>query len=507
MATTTGIEDRVPLQSGVSKTRAETGFLAGSGQAKGVLHRSGNGAAPRFLAGADMMLIALLGCAATLWRFHLSWSEFWKPRDSVPVQHHLVFLTCYCVVFLLIGSARGLYQFPHGRSVGAQLMELTKTMLWVSPIQMSLIYLSGEKTISRMVIAITTIGSLPLLLLWRSALHRWTLAGVSGLRNVLIVGAGKEGQMLRARFETNPQLGLRCLGFVDRCVAGRASDCDEHSPVLGGVEDLETIIKQKFVDEVLITLPEDRMMVREVAIRASNAGADVRVVPDLYDGFALGATVDYLGDLPTITLHQRTVPILQLAIKRMIDVIAASLALAVISPLYLLIMMAIKLDSRGPVFFNSVRIGRKGKPFTCHKFRTMVSNAEELRQSVEHLNERHGILFKIADDPRKTRVGYFLRKYSLDELPQAWNVLKGDMSLVGPRPPIPGEFSQYAIDHFRRLDVVPGITGLWQVEARQNPSFEDYIRLDLYYVENWSLWLDIKLILRTVRVVLAGTGR
>ena len=152
------------------------------------------------------------------------------------------------------------------------------------------------------------------------------------------------------------------------------------------------------------------------------------------------------------------------------------------------------------------RIGRKGRTFPCYKFRTMVHNADRLKAELEHMNERDGVLFKIANDPRITRVGRLLRKYSLDELPQFYNVLKGDMSLVGPRPPMAAEVEQYDLAHLRRLDVLPGMTGLWQVEARQDPSFDSYISLDTAYVENWNLMMDMRILARTVGVVLSGTG-
>jgi lipopolysaccharide/colanic/teichoic acid biosynthesis glycosyltransferase len=208
-----------------------------------------------------------------------------------------------------------------------------------------------------------------------------------------------------------------------------------------------------------------------------------------------------------MTLHYRTIPALQLMIKRSVDAVMSGFALLVLSPIFLLIAILVKLGSKGPVFYNSVRVGKKGKTFVCHKFRTMVADAEERKESLLHLNERREILFKIANDPRLTGLGRFLRKWSLDELPQFWNVLKGDMSLVGPRPPVPGEFEQYALEHFRRLEVLPGLTGLWQVERRQSPSFSEYIEMDLKYIDSWSVWLDIRLILKTFYVVFAGTGR
>ena len=192
--------------------------------------------------------------------------------------------------------------------------------------------------------------------------------------------------------------------------------------------------------------------------------------------------------------------------KRGLDLALSSLILIAISPVLLAIAIAIKLDSHGPVFYRSERIGKKGRVFNCMKFRTMVREAEKRRAGLMNMNERESVLFKISDDPRITKVGRFLRKYSLDELPQFFNVLRGDMSIVGPRPPMAGEVREYKLSHLRRLDVTPGITGLWQVQARRDPSFDHYISLDLTYIEKWSIWLDLKIIIRTVGVVFTGTG-
>jgi exopolysaccharide biosynthesis polyprenyl glycosylphosphotransferase len=189
-----------------------------------------------------------------------------------------------------------------------------------------------------------------------------------------------------------------------------------------------------------------------------------------------------------------------------VDVLFSFALLIFISPLLLAIAIAIKLDSPGPIFYRSERIGKKARVFRCIKFRTMVCDAETRRAGMMHMNERDGVLFKVSNDPRITKFGRFLRKYSLDELPQFFNVLYGDMSIVGPRPPIASEVREYKLSHLRRLDVTPGITGLWQVQARQDPSFASYISLDVTYIENWSVWLDIQILLRTIGVVLAGTG-
>jgi lipopolysaccharide/colanic/teichoic acid biosynthesis glycosyltransferase len=190
----------------------------------------------------------------------------------------------------------------------------------------------------------------------------------------------------------------------------------------------------------------------------------------------------------------------------MLDISVSTVALIVGAPFMVAIAAAVRWDSEGKILYKAHRIGRKGRSFTCYKFRTMVQNADTMKAELEHMNERDGVLFKIANDPRITRVGRVLRKYSLDELPQFYNVLKGDMSLVGPRPPMATEVEQYDLAHLRRLDVLPGITGLWQVEARQDPSFDSYISLDTAYVENWNLMMDLRILARTVGVVLSGTG-
>jgi exopolysaccharide biosynthesis polyprenyl glycosylphosphotransferase len=195
-----------------------------------------------------------------------------------------------------------------------------------------------------------------------------------------------------------------------------------------------------------------------------------------------------------------------LLLKRVLDVVLSAIAVILLSPVLIAVAVAIKLDSHGPVFYSSERIGKRGRVFRCIKFRTMVRDAERRRADVMHMNEREGVLFKITNDPRITRLGRFLRKYSIDELPQFFNVLRGDMSIVGPRPPLASEVKEYKLSHLRRLDVLPGVTGLWQVQGRQDPSFDSYISLDVTYIENWSIWLDLKIIGRTIGVVLAGTG-
>jgi exopolysaccharide biosynthesis polyprenyl glycosylphosphotransferase len=339
---------------------------------------------------------------------------------------------------------------------------------------------------------------------YRIFLYRRFERGV-GTRNVLIVGTGPEAHALRHHVDNIRHLGYTFKGFIEfpdstsRFVA-------ESGDVVGDLNTMFQHARKHFVDEIFFTTPHERGVVQDVLEKARAYGINLRVVPEMYDGLAWNSPIEYIGQFPTIPLHCGYVPELALMLKRVVDVIFSFAALAILSPAMLAIAIAIKRDSHGPVLYASERIGKKGHVFKCYKFRTMVRDAEKRQAEIMHMNERQGVLFKISNDPRITPLGRFLRKYSLDELPQFFNVLRGDMSIVGPRPPLASEVREYKLSHLRRLDVTPGITGLWQVQGRQDPSFDSYISLDVTYIENWSVWLDLKIILRTVAVVFAGTG-
>jgi exopolysaccharide biosynthesis polyprenyl glycosylphosphotransferase len=276
--------------------------------------------------------------------------------------------------------------------------------------------------------------------------------------------------------------------------------------VVGTLDTLFQNARKQFVDEIFFTTTCERGIIQDVLRQARIHGVDLRMVPEMYDGLAWNSPIEYIGQFPTIPLHCGEVPEIGFMLKRIVDIVFSSVALILLSPVLLLIAIAVKLDSHGPVFYLSERVGKKGRIFRCCKFRTMVRDAEKRRAEMMHMNERDGVLFKISNDPRITALGTLLRKYSLDELPQFFNVLVGDMSIVGPRPPIASEVKEYKLSHLRRLDVTPGITGLWQVQARQDPSFDSYVSLDVTYIEKWSLWLDFKIIVRTIGVVFSGTG-
>src|SRR5271167_1071316 len=409
-----------------------------------------------------------------------------------------------CLVF--ITRSYGLYGPIQSRSGLHEQRMTVQAALTSGLLLCGTLYLSSGESISRVVVALMVAFSTGLLCLrralWRKMVYRRFRAGVE-TRNVLIVGAGRVGHALRNHIDTLQHLGFRFKGFV--ALTEREAESGD-SDVIGDARNCLSLARSLFVDEIFFSVPGDKKMVISMVEEARIAGIDVRVVPDLYDGLAWNAKVEYIGQFPTIPLHRNDFPIGGILVKRVLDITVSAIGLVLGTPIMLGIACAIRLNSEGNILYKAKRIGRKGRAFPCYKFRTMVQNADTLKADLEHMNERDGVLFKIKEDPRITRVGRVLRKYSLDELPQFYNVLKGDMSLVGPRPPMAAEVEQYDLSHLRRLDVLPGITGLWQVEARQDPSFDSYISLDTAYVENWNLMMDLRILARTVGVVLSGTG-
>jgi exopolysaccharide biosynthesis polyprenyl glycosylphosphotransferase len=409
-----------------------------------------------------------------------------------------------CVIFFT--RSYGLYGPIQNRSgLHEQRMTIQAT-LTSGLILCGTLYLADGKAISRIVVGLMVVFTGALLCirraLWRRMVYRRFRAGVE-TRNVLIVGAGRVGHALRNHIESLQHLGFRFKGFV--ALTEREAESGD-ADVIGDVRNCLSLARSLFVDEIFFSVPAEKKLVIGMVEEARIAGIDVRVVPDMYDGLAWNARVEYIGQFPTIPLHRKDFPIGSFLVKRTLDITVSTIALLVAAPIMAAIAIAVRMDSEGSIFYKAQRIGRKGRSFSCYKFRTMVQNADKLKADLEHMNERDSVLFKIAKDPRITRVGKFLRKYSLDELPQFYNVLRGDMSLVGPRPPMASEVEKYDLAHLRRLDVLPGITGLWQVEARQDPSFDSYISLDTAYVENWSLMMDLRILARTVNVVMSGTG-
>jgi exopolysaccharide biosynthesis polyprenyl glycosylphosphotransferase len=319
------------------------------------------------------------------------------------------------------------------------------------------------------------------------------------VRNVLIVGAYRLGNEIAQYINQYHPGGRFFRGFLDDSQPLAAE-------VRGRISDLPKIARAHFIDEVILAMPQQRELAQQLAGEARRNHLDVKIVPDLF-GFAPPPdALENYGQVPVVRLHSERPPVLGLLLKRAVDCFAAVIALLLSSPVMLAIAALIKIDSPGPVFYCAPRMGKKGREFLCYKFRTMATNAEAMKEVLRATNQREGPFFKMANDPRLTQIGRFLRRYSLDELPQLWNVLAGEMSLVGPRPHPLDDFRRYRLEDFRRLDVTPGITGLWQVTARRDPSFQRSMALDLQYIEQWSVLLDLKILWKTFFVVFHGTG-
>jgi exopolysaccharide biosynthesis polyprenyl glycosylphosphotransferase len=423
--------------------------------------------------------------------------------EYVPVAPYCGFLLLYVALILLFCQGQNLYSTPRARTASQESRAVVNAVFFATLLLTAFIYLSGVKVVSRLIVAMASLLNVGALVAWRYAKHHIVLRRVEqgiGARNVLIVGAGRVGQALARELDSNKLLGYRFKGFLD------GNHCGDPR-LLGKIEDLSRVARAEFIDEVFITIPSERELVKQIFVEARYQRLDVNVVPDLYDGLGWRAPVRQLGDFPVMELHWQPIPALGLFAKRLLDLTVGSIAMIVSLPIMAIAAIWIRLDSQGPALYRSWRVGQKGRTFAFFKLRTMVLNAHTLKESLRDRNERDGPCFKIGDDPRVTRPGKFLRKYSVDELPQLWNVLRGDMTLVGPRPHSLEDYELYDIDHLRRLDVRPGITGYWQVAARQDPSFETNMRLDMEYIEHWNLKLDLQILVRTVLVVLKGTGR
>jgi exopolysaccharide biosynthesis polyprenyl glycosylphosphotransferase len=321
-------------------------------------------------------------------------------------------------------------------------------------------------------------------------------------RNLLIIGTGKDALEFARTVSGHGYLGLRIIGFVGPRPSSKA-----RWPYLGDLSSFEEVLRSQVVDEVAICLPPARLEEAEtISMHCQQEGKVVRIplaVP--HHAMARRHLEDFDG-LAVLSLTNGPDQLASLAAKRVMDIVGSALALVILSPLLLIVALYILLRDGRPILFTQTRVGMHGRQFTLYKFRTMVRDAEARYAEIARLNETQGAAFKLKDDPRITRWGRFLRRTSIDELPQFWNVLKGDMSLVGPRPAPPREVDLYDVWHRRRLSMKPGLTGLWQISSRIDSHFDDRAKLDLTYIDRWSLWLDLKIVFRTLPAMLRLDG-
>ncbi len=342
---------------------------------------------------------------------------------------------------------------------------------------------------------------------WRALkkliLRRFIVRGYNNF-NILVVGTGNIAEEFVKEITDNPAFGFKIAGFLDENKA-KGSLVSGYK-VLGNLNDFEKVTRQYFIDDVIITTPENRKDIADLIRRGKELNVSMRVIPDPFELALDVINVYRVGHLPILDYSVKRFHGANLIDKRIMDIILSSLALLLLLPLSLIIAIAIKIYDGGPVFYISKRYGRKGTPFNFYKFRSMVIGAEEKITLLKSGNEKDGPIFKMKEDPRITKIGKLLRKYSLDEFPQFWNVLKGDMSIVGPRPLPIGQIEKNDLDQLKRLEIKPGITGLWQISGRSDASFGNLLRWDIWYINNWNFWLDLTIILKSIPVVIKGRG-
>ncbi|HHN94232.1 MAG TPA: undecaprenyl-phosphate glucose phosphotransferase [Anaerolineae bacterium] len=361
------------------------------------------------------------------------------------------------------------------------------------------------RDVSRLLVAYALVVLLLLVALWRT-IARVAFRVIKSPpteRRVLIVGAGSVGQQVAEMVEAHRWTGLKLVGYLDDDLSKR----QQGLPVLGMLNDARAVVEERKVDEVVIALPRraNERLNQLVAV-LHELPVHTRVVPDYFALALYRAVAENFAGIPMIDLRAPALNDYQRLVKRLFDLTLGSVITILAMPVMAVVAVAIKLDSPGPVLFRQQRVGENGRLFTMYKFRSMVVGAEKMQAQVNELDEEGHIIHKKIDDPRVTRVGRFIRRTSLDELPQLFNVLKGDMSLVGPRPELPWLVEEYDLWQRKRFAVPQGITGWWQVNGRSDKPMHLHTEDDLYYVQNYSLWLDLLILLKTVFVVLKGQG-
>jgi exopolysaccharide biosynthesis polyprenyl glycosylphosphotransferase len=461
----------------------------------------------------------LVGFALAYWmRYWLRWPPPFETivrevaaENAVSIEAFAPYALGLLLLLLALYAMKGLYRLPRSASILDYAgIILSSTTTGIAVLIVVVFLYKPSEFYSRLIFAFAWGAIVLLLTSWRTIVIwalRWRWAQGVGRERVLVVGGKGLGRSVMEGIVAHPFLGYYLVGYLEDSESSVVESMpSKHFRHLGPVRELEPILARDAIEQVFLALPfwEQHRLPELVGVCRA-AGVEFRVAPDLYHLSFDRVQVDQLSGIPLIGLKTVSLKGGNLLLKRLLDLSLIALALPIVLPVAGIIAFAIRRDSHGPVIFRQTRIGRNGKPFTAYKFRTMVADAEVRKAELVN-TAADGRLFKIRDDPRTTRVGRVLRRTSLDELPQLWNVASGEMSLVGPRPQVPDEVSRYDHWHYRRLEVTPGITGLWQVLGRSETSFDEMVRLDIYYAENWSLDMDVRILIQTIPAVLSGRG-
>ena len=426
-------------------------------------------------------------------------------REVIP--NFELMLLGWVLVWIAVLWSQGLYRQRARYTPRGEIVDILRATAIFGAISLSLLFVFKLPDISR-ILLVFVFPALAIIAVVTRAANRLLLAALrkSGRnsRFMLILGTGAQADAFADLVESHRELGLRVIGHLlaDEDVdASRGHQTRRGRPILGSLEQLEEILHTTIVDEVAICIPLSSWGLVDAAGRlCEEEGKIVRIPMHVL----ANGRVEELDGLPIYSVIRGPDRVIGLVAKRTLDIVGAAILLVILAPFFAVLAMLIRHDSPGPIFFHQERIGLHGRPFQVVKFRTMVVDAEARLADLRHLNEIEGHAFKMSNDPRITGIGRWLRRTSLDELPQVWNVLVGEMSLVGPRPPLGDEVAGYDVWHRRRLSMKPGMTGLWQVRERRAADFDRWVEADLEYIDNWSLWLDFKIIARTVPAMLQG---
>ncbi|ACG72635.1 exopolysaccharide biosynthesis polyprenyl glycosylphosphotransferase [Anaeromyxobacter sp. K] len=425
----------------------------------------------------------------------------------LPPGRHLAWLAVALALWPAAAGAAGVYGQYRTRSRREEILRLARAVGLLALGVAAASFLGRDRDLSRLLL-LGWLG-IALALLAGSRVAVRTLAHEArrrghNTRAFAVVGGGPLARAMRQRLLARPEWGFTFAGFVlEQGVARRGLP----GPVLGRLDELAAVLERHVVDLVVFAVPRDRLPEMEAAVAAcQEQGVVAKIGLEPFPARHGRLTVEDLDGIPVLSYASAPQDALPLLAKRAFDVLASALALIVLSPVLAAAALAVRLGSPGPVLFRQRRVGLSGRTFTLYKFRSMRTGAEAEQARLADRNEMDGPVFKLRDDPRVTRVGKVLRRTSLDELPQLWNVLRGEMSLVGPRPPLPEEVRRYERWQRRRLSVKPGLTCTWQVSGRSEVGFGRWMQLDLDYIDRWSLWQDMRIVLRTIPAVLLGRG-
>jgi len=439
-----------------------------------------------------------------------------KDTLPFPISIHFLFFSevnpfrdaflVWFFVSILFNNSQGLYTTKREMSESFEIWRILKSVFLSCLAMVMFIYLARVQDFPRSIFIFVTILLAVFFSIWRICKRlfvQYLVAHGYNNFNVLIVGAGKVGMALANEIKNNSALGLSVVGFLDDFK--KDEPVQGQAPILGSLSDFIRVSRREFIDEVFITTHNDNKIFIQLLEQAKVLNVAVRVIPQGFDLTAGEFNKFNIGFIPVLEYSNAQTLRKQFG-KRLFDFFASLAFSVLLLPVFIALGILIKVDSPGPVFYKSKRYGRGGRIFKMYKFRTMAENADEVLKDIRDRNEVDGPIFKIKKDPRVTKLGRFLRKHSLDELPQILNVLKGEMSLVGPRPFPIEQIEKEDLRQLKRLEVRPGITGLWQIRGRSDVSFAKLIRWDIWYINNWSFWLDMNIIFQTFPVVIKGQG-